>query len=44
MSKYDKLINKTIYNYENYIDPSISEKLYNTLKEELSKIQSILDK
>lgn len=37
-------INKTIYNYENYIDPSISEKLYNTLKEELSKIQSILDK
>ena len=37
-------INKTIYNYENYIDSSISEKLYNTLKEELSKIQSILDK
>ena len=37
-------IDKTIYNYENYIDPSISEKLYNTLKEELSKIQSILDK
>ena len=37
-------INKTIYNYENYIDPSISENFHNTLKEELSKIQSILDK
>ena len=37
-------INKTIYNYENYIDSSISEKLYNTLKDELSKIQNILDK
>ena len=37
-------INKTIYNYENYIDASISEKLYNTLKDELSKIQNILDK
>ena len=37
-------INKTIYNYEDYIDASISEKLYNTLKDELSKIQNILDK
>ena len=37
-------INKTIHNYENYIDASISEKLYNTLKDELSKIQNILDK
>ena len=36
-------INKTIYNYENYIDTSISESLYNTLKSELSKIQDILD-
>lgn len=36
-------INKTIYNYENYIDTSISEGLYNTLKDELSKIQGILD-
>ena len=35
-------INKTIYNYENYIDSSISEDFYNKLKEELSKIQSIL--
>ncbi len=35
-------INKTIYNYENYIDTSISESLYNTLKSELSKIQNIL--
>ncbi len=35
-------INKTIYNYENYIDTSISETLYNTLKSELSKIQKIL--
>ena len=35
-------INKNIYNYENYIDTSISESLYNTLKNELSKIQSIL--
>ena len=35
-------INKTIYNYENYIDTSISETLYNTLKNELSKIQNIL--
>ena len=37
-------INKTIYNYENYIDTSISETLYNTLKNELSKIQNILQK
>ena len=35
-------INKNIYNYENYIDTSISKSLYNTLKSELSKIQSIL--
>ena len=35
-------INKAIYNYENYIDSSISEDFYNKLKEELSKIQSIL--
>ena len=35
-------INKTIYNYVNYIDSSISEDFYNKLKEELSKIQSIL--
>ena len=35
-------INKAIYNYENYIDSSISEDFYNQLKEELSKIQSIL--
>lgn len=35
-------INKTIYNYENYLDTSISESLYNTLKSELSKIQNIL--
>ena len=37
-------INKTIYNYENYIDTSISETLYNTLKSELSKIHNILEK
>ncbi len=35
-------INKTIYNYENYIDSSISESFYNQLKTELSKIQNIL--
>ena len=35
-------INKTIYNYENYIDTSISEKLYNLLKTELNKITSIM--
>ena len=35
-------INKTIYNYENYIDTSISEKLYNLLKTELNKITSII--
>ena len=35
-------INKTIYNYENYIDTSISESFYNQLKSELSKIQNIL--
>ena len=35
-------INKTIYNYENYLDTSISESLYNTLTNELSKIQNIL--
>lgn len=35
-------INKTIYNYENYIDTSISESFYNQLKTELSKIQNIL--
>ena len=34
-------INKTIYNYENYIDTSINETLYNQLKDELSKIQNI---
>ena len=37
-------INKTIYNYEQYIDTSISETLYNTLKRELSKIHNILEK
>ena len=36
-------INKNIYNYENYLDNNISETLYNTLKNELSKIQKILD-
>ena len=36
-------INKNIYNYENYLDDTISESLYNTLKSELSKIQKILD-
>lgn len=36
-------INKTIYNYENYLDTSISKNLYNTLKNELSKIHNILD-
>ena len=35
-------INKTIYNYENYIDSSITETFYNQLKSELSKIQGIL--
>lgn len=35
-------INKNIYNYENYIDTTISESLYNTLKSELSEIQDIL--
>ena len=36
-------INKNIYNYENYLDDTISESLYNTLKSELGKIQKILD-
>ncbi len=36
-------INKNIYNYENYLDNNISKSLYNTLKNELSKIQKILD-
>ena len=36
-------INKNIYNYENYLDNNISESLYNTLKNKLSKIQKILD-
>ena len=36
-------INKNIYNYENYLDDTISQSLYNTLKNELGKIQKILD-
>ena len=36
-------INKNIYNYENYLDDTISQSLYNTLKDELGKIQKILD-
>ncbi len=36
-------INKNIYNYENYLDDTISQSLYNTLKNELGKIQNILD-
>ena len=36
-------INKNIYNYENYLDNNISKSLYSTLKNELSKIQKILD-
>lgn len=36
-------INKNIYNYENYLDDTFSQSLYNTLKNELGKIQKILD-
>ena len=35
-------INKNIYNYENYIDSSINEKLYNLLKDEQSKVTKIV--
>ena len=43
-SKKMKLIdiNKTIYNYENYIDTSISESFYNLLKTQLDKIVNIV--
>lgn len=35
-------INKTIYNYENYIDTTISESLYNLLNKQLTKIKNIV--
>ena len=35
-------INKSIYNYENYIDTSISESLYNLLNTQLTKIKKIV--
>ena len=35
-------INKNIYNYENYIDSSINEKLYNLLKDEQAKVTKIV--
>ena len=43
-SKKMKLIDieKTIFNYENYIDDSINESLYSLLKSQLEKIQSIV--
>lgn len=37
-------INKTIYNYENYLDDSISESFYNLLKTQLNKITNIVGK
>ena len=36
-------INKTIYNYENNLDDSITEKIYNLMKTELGRITKILD-
>ncbi len=35
-------INKTIYNYENNLDDSITEKIYNLMKTELGRISKIL--
>ena len=35
-------INKTIYNYENNLDSSITEKIYNLMKTELGRITKIL--
>lgn len=35
-------INKTIYNYENNLDDSITEKIYNLMKTELGRIKKIL--
>lgn len=35
-------IEKTIFNYENYIDSSISDNLYSLLKKQLDKIKSIV--
>lgn len=37
-------INKIIYNYENYLDDSISENFYNLMKKELNNINSIITK
>lgn len=37
-------INKIIYNYENYLDDSISENFYNLIKKELNNINSIISK
>ena len=37
-------VNKIIYNYENYLDNTITEKLYNSMKTELYNINSILNK
>lgn len=37
-------INKIIYNYENYLDDSISEDFYNLMKKELNNINSIIAK
>lgn len=37
-------INKIIYNYENYLDDSISENFYNLMKKELNNINSIISK
>lgn len=37
-------VNKIIYNYENYLDNIITEKLYNSMKTELYNINSILNK
>lgn len=36
-------INKTIYNYENNLDDSITEKIYNLMKTELGRITKILN-
>lgn len=37
-------INKIIYNYQNYLDDSISENFYNLMKKELNNINSIISK
>lgn len=37
-------INQTLYNYENFLDSSISENFYNLMKKELNNINSIISK